>query len=91
MNHTIQLHQHKYNMYISILSGPCGRVVVDGSWMQIHSGFDLPAAETKSHFSVHNGYGYVRMKIRERVCRRLRLPLEGLTPEPSSSTMCILL
>ncbi|KAF3513901.1 hypothetical protein F2Q69_00004185 [Brassica cretica] len=55
-------------------SGPCGPVAVDGPWMQTYSGFDPPAAETKSHCSAHHGCGYVRMKTRERVCRGLHLP-----------------
>ena len=50
-----------------------GLVVVDGPWMQTHSGFDPPAAETKSHCSAHHGCGYVRMKTRERACRGLHL------------------
>ena len=51
------------------VDGPCGPVVVDGPWMQTHSGFDPPAAKTNSHCSAHHGCGYVRMKTRERICR----------------------
>lgn len=41
------------------MSRPCGLVVVDGLWIQTYSGFDLSAAETKSHCYAHHGYGYV--------------------------------
>ncbi|WZZ17561.1 hypothetical protein YC2023_110650 [Brassica napus] len=60
-----------------IMSELCGPVVVDGPWMQTHSWFDPPAAETKSHCSAHHGCGYVRMKIRERTCRGLHLSSGG--------------
>ncbi|KAF3580906.1 hypothetical protein DY000_02030363 [Brassica cretica] len=60
------------------LSGPRGPVAVDGPWMQTHSGFDPPAAETKSHCSAHHGCGYVRMKTREMARRGLHLPPGGL-------------
>ncbi|WZZ50468.1 hypothetical protein YC2023_050575 [Brassica napus] len=46
--------------------------------MQTHSGFDPPAAETKSHCSAHHGCGYVRMKTREMARRGLHLPPGGL-------------
>lgn len=56
------------------MSVPCAPVVVDEHWMQTHSGFDLSAAETKSHYSVHYGCGYIYMKTRERAFRGLHLP-----------------